>query len=228
MLLSWYHFPRPVAFALYLSSPPVPDDQGPLPWRARSGSSERASFGENTRAEAPHSEWELVDRVRASDPTALDTLVRQYFPPLVQFARQFTGSVDAAEDLVQNVLYKVWEQRTTWTPRVGIRAYLFASVRNAALNVRRHEAVIQRHHARVQAEQPASIDPILPDDAERVRQRVRQAFTQLTERQQIVLQLRYEQLLSSREIGVVLGVSTRAVERLLARAIALLQEILAP
>jgi RNA polymerase sigma factor (sigma-70 family) len=209
-----------VTFALYLDAPRDSDDVGPLLSSPRSA----GLHVESAEQPALHAEWALVQRLRTGDPAALETLVAQYFAPLAQFANHFTHSADAAEDIAQSVLTKVWERREQWMPRMGVRAYLFAAVRNAALNLRKHDAVIARHHASILAEQPASVDPEGADTAAELRRQFRSAFAELTERQRTTLRLRYEQRLSTREIGAILGITPRAVERLLARAVIVLRD----
>jgi RNA polymerase sigma factor (sigma-70 family) len=102
---------------------------------------------------------------------------------------------------------------------VGVRAYLFGAVKNAMYKTHRHEQVVTREHAALAREMPYIVDPVEPDDTARMRRQFRLAFRALTLQQRMVLRLRYEQLLSAREIAAIFDVSTRAVERMLGRAI---------
>jgi len=213
-----------VTFALYFQPPPAADDPGRLPDGAHVRGENELQQGHDDSTPTAHPDFPLVYAIRAGDPRALETLVHQYFRPLTLFAAHIVGTHDAAEDIAQAVLYRVWERRHDWTPRAGIRAYLFAAARNAAFDARKHARVRTRHHTRLIADFGESDQSADVDDTVRLRRQFRAVFAALTERQRTALRLRYEQQLSAREIAIVLGVSIRAVERLLARAIDILRD----
>ncbi|MEX0748088.1 MAG: sigma factor, partial [Rhodothermales bacterium] len=48
-----------------------------------------------------------------------------------------TGSPQAAEDLIQDILLSIWERRSVWMPSHSIKAYLYGAIRNRAHNFRR-------------------------------------------------------------------------------------------
>jgi len=75
-----------------------------------------------------------VEGIRRGDPDAFAAQVRAYYTGLFDFACTYTRAPEAAEDLVQDVLLKVWEGRHDWQPRSTARAYLYGAVRNRALN----------------------------------------------------------------------------------------------
>ena len=57
---------------------------------------------------------------------------------------------DIAEEIVQEVLWYVWEHRATWDVHSGIRAYLFGAARNRALNELQRSGRAARWAARPQ------------------------------------------------------------------------------
>lgn len=54
----------------------------------------------------------------------------------------FVGSLELAEDVVQSVFLNIWAQRESWDPPGKLRSYLFNAVKNEALNVVRHQKVV--------------------------------------------------------------------------------------
>jgi len=63
-------------------------------------------------------------------------------PALRAFAVSLCGSVDRADDLVQETLMKAWENMSIYTPGTNIRAWLFTILRNTFYSQhrkRRHE-----------------------------------------------------------------------------------------
>jgi RNA polymerase sigma-70 factor (ECF subfamily) len=75
-----------------------------------------------------------VEKIREGDKDAFEQLFFEYFYDLCSFAFQMTHSNERAKDIVQEVFYKLWKRRKSWTIHSSLKAYLFRSVRNEALN----------------------------------------------------------------------------------------------
>jgi len=177
-----------------------------------------------SKSPAPAIGTDLVERLRAGDVRALEELFRQQYEPLCRFAERYLRDRAASEDLVQDLFAALWARRTRLDLRGSLRAYLFASVRNRALNVRKHQLVEhdwQRDEAapevRVLHRAPRRPDELL-DERERDA-RVRAAVAQLPERCRLVMQLRWQEQLGYSEIASILGISVKGVEIQLARGL---------
>jgi RNA polymerase sigma-70 factor (ECF subfamily) len=165
----------------------------------------------------------IITRLRAGDTTAFSILIADLVPPLVQYAYRVLGRRDVAEDIVQDVLARMWVQRTSLAISTTIRAYLFGAVRNAAFNTRKHERVASEHAMRSSSE--SSIDHQggrLDDEIT-----IAQLLARLPERRREAVELRFLAQLSFAEVAAVLGSSTGNAERLVARAIEALQQMVA-
>jgi len=167
---------------------------------------------------------DLVERLRAGDTRALEELFRQQYAPLCRFAERYLRDRAAAEDLVQDLFAALWARRGRLDLRGGLRAYLFASVRNRALNVRKHQLVEsdwQRDESapevRVLHRTPRRPDELL-DERER-NSRLRAAIAHLPERCRLVMQLRWQEQLAHSEIAAILGISVKGVEIQLSRGL---------
>jgi RNA polymerase sigma-70 factor, ECF subfamily len=170
-----------------------------------------------------------IDGVRRGNVAAFERMVRAYGPPLSRFAFGLLGSQEDADDIVQDVLWRVWDGREDWWPTVSLRAYLFTAVRNRALNLLQRGRVSARYQEATQqaAEHDAELQAI-PSPAEvfeaeeertALTAALRRAFAGLTERQQSAVRLRYEEGLTFPEAAAALGVSLSAAEKIVARAI---------
>src|SRR5829696_2977116 len=91
------------------------------------------------------SDASLTERVRSGDEAAFEVIFRRWYAELVQFSLSFTGhNQQVAEDIVHDVLFRVWEQRTRWNPTGTIASYLFRAARNRCIDFARHAAVEQK------------------------------------------------------------------------------------
>ncbi|KAA2239008.1 RNA polymerase sigma-70 factor [Chitinophaga agrisoli] len=75
---------------------------------------------------------DLIAEKREGD--AYQLLYKQYHITLLQFAAAYLKAKEPAEEIVNDVLYKVWQKKETIVEISNLRAYLFTAVRNACLN----------------------------------------------------------------------------------------------
>jgi RNA polymerase sigma-70 factor, ECF subfamily len=163
------------------------------------------------------------------DPTAFEDLYRRSYAGLVAFAREYVGDFSAAEDVVQDVFLAVWRRRNELELRSSIRTYLYSAVRNAALDRLKHADGVRRHGMKAAT---ALTPPAQPADSA-LRQRelasaVEAALQQLPQRAREVFIMSRDGGLSYAEIAGVLGVSVKAVEASMSRALRALRRKLAP
>ncbi len=212
-----------VSFGLPTGAPSgVPPDQG-IP-RAPSSNPETHLH----RIVIPVS---LVTLVQAQNVDAFQELVRLTYTPLVRFGRSIVASPDDAEDVVQDVFVALWNLGARWTPTGDPVAYLFASVRNHALNELRRRARTEHRAQRAYGldtdvsgnadayNRQQTLDAVVDaeDAAARVH-RVSAILTMLPERQRTAYELRYRRGLTIAAIAEVLGTTVKSAEHLTARA----------
>jgi RNA polymerase sigma factor (sigma-70 family) len=200
----------------------------------------RVPGDESRLAERVASADSLTARIRAGDAAAFTEIIRVHYDALVRFAASLLTVRADAEDLVQDVLARVWKGRARLDPRRAFHTYLFTSVRNSALNHRRDERTAQRyvqqHVAAIETSDSAAVLPpdqqldvaaAAEDDARRVRA-LADALAGLPERTRTALLLRFEQRMTHAEVGSVLGMSEKAAQQVILRAIARLRGLLLP
>jgi RNA polymerase sigma-70 factor (ECF subfamily) len=173
---------------------------------------------------------DILIRLRAREESAYKELVDCLGPALVNFAAQKLHSVDTAQDIVQEVLYRIWQQGEHFSPRGTVVTYLWAAVRNRVLNVLKHERIVRRSHS-VFAEDAARAEELSREasadakiESEEDLRRLRRALATLTEHQRTAFFLRYDQELTIPEIASVLGISPKGVERLMTRVRQIVRE----
>ena len=71
----------------------------------------------------------------------------QYFNSLVLFADRYLEEREESESLVQDAFLALWENRLEFPDELSVKAYLYSTVRNKALNVLKHKMVERKHGA---------------------------------------------------------------------------------
>lgn len=153
-----------------------------------------------------------IERIRQSDYDAFAAMTRAYYPSLFDYTYSLTRSTQAAEDLVQDVLLKIWVGRYAWTPAGSAKAYLFRAVRNRGLNYLRDQKPRQYEDLTV-AETIAhpNASPGADLDYQALKQAYRVAVDELPERRRQVFQLSRLYGLTYDEIGAILNISINTV-----------------
>ena len=166
------------------------------------------------------------------DAGAFRDLMLAYYNAGLRFGYTLTRSRQTAEDLVQDVFERIWEQRNGLDPDKSIKTYILTSVRNRALNYLKHESAIARLETRVAQEIETACDEYTfasPEDEffDRIARSAEatavaalvQAIAELPERRRTVLALRFDQDLTFRAIGEIVGISDKAAQQLVIRTI---------
>jgi len=178
-------------------------------------------------APANDDERALVVRLRASDVQAFERLVDHYLPRLARFAAGQLGSYDAAQDVVQSVLVRVWNHRVTLDPDRSFTSYIFRAVRNRILDERKADAVRERYTATLRDDaESGAVHAVVPNPERRIvdTATVQAALLQLSERRRLAIRLRFEEEMTHAEIAEVLELTPETAQRLVSRAIAELRE----
>jgi RNA polymerase sigma-70 factor (ECF subfamily) len=66
--------------------------------------------------QAEHADWQLMQRVAASDEAALDELYARFGVLVYQSARQVLGTRPETEDAVQEVFVRLWRTADRFDP----------------------------------------------------------------------------------------------------------------
>ena len=156
-----------------------------------------------------------------------DRIYHEYAARLVVFARRFVTE-KFAEDIVQDVFVRVWQQGRFRLPSEELSRYLYRSVLNACRNSIRHELVVSRYVRTSLAELrlgEVEYELRILDEPRNEREDVLRALIeQLPERCREVFRLSWYEDLKSAEIAERLGISHRTVDAQLYKALRFLRE----
>lgn len=145
-------------------------------------------------------------------------MFRAQYPKLCAYANTFLKDMQASEDVVHDVLIKLWEQREQIDIDLSLDAYLFRAVRNKCLNVIRHSEVKENY--KVQMEHNSSSQHVEEDlEASELDTKIQSAIQSMPDkRKNIFLLSRFEGLKYS-EIADQLNISVKTVENQMSSAL---------
>ena len=175
-------------------------------------------------------EAEWVSGIRDGRADSLADAFRFHATPLIKYAGKIVSSDAIAQDVVMEAFLRVWRDRLALPADTRLGAYLRVAVRNSCIDHLRHDRLETslRELGASSGWSPAmSARPLTPhEELERseAKEEVRRAYATLPARFREVLELRWLQELSYKEIAHELGMPIKSVENYLVRAMRLLRE----
>ncbi|MBP3404175.1 MAG: sigma-70 family RNA polymerase sigma factor [Alphaproteobacteria bacterium] len=165
---------------------------------------------------------QLMYSIARSDAAAFQTLLNRYTQRVFSLAWRLCADKTEAEDLTQEVFFKVWRNAGAWQPQAKLETWLYRILYNLFIDGRRRIKI-----------QPELLSDDIRSDGDtpeqslvkkRTEQEIAAALNSLSDRQKEALILCYYQGLKAKEAAEILSVSQGALESLLFRARQTLKE----
>jgi RNA polymerase sigma-70 factor (ECF subfamily) len=165
-------------------------------------------------------ETEIIRRIRQGDIKEFETLFRSSYASLVKYAGTLIKDQDTAEEIVQDLFFRLWQNKEKLNIESSLNGYLFRSVHNSCLHHIEHRKVVERH-VREMAMEP-DLSPENPSEMlqySELQAKVARILERLPERcGKIFCMNRFEGLKYS-EIAEKLSVSIKTVEANMGKAL---------
>ena len=155
-------------------------------------------------------------------PKGFQEVFTTYFGSLRNFLYYKCGDLQQAEDLAQEAMVRLWNNRQKVEPG-KIKSYLFTVANNLFLDLARHQQVKLKFSSRPQKDRSQE-DPQYLMEEQEFKGRLESAINDLPEGQREVFLMNRIDELTYKEIAERLGVTQKAVEKRMSKAIRALKE----
>ena len=153
----------------------------------------------------------LLSAVQRGDQKAFDTLFRRYYPMLCAYGHRFVELEDA-EEIVEDSLLWIWENRETLVIESSLNSYLFKMVYRRALNKLAHIDATQRADTRFYEEMQEMLQDTDYYQIEELAKRIEDAVAALPESYRGAFVMHRFRDMSYKEIAETLGVSPKTID----------------
>ncbi|WP_195663049.1 RNA polymerase sigma-70 factor [Bacteroides congonensis] len=153
----------------------------------------------------------LLSAVQRGDQKAFDTLFRRYYPMLCAYGHRFVELEDA-EEIVEDSLLWIWENRETLVIESSLNSYLFKMVYRRALNKLAHIDATQRADTRFYEEMQEMLQDTDYYQVEELTRRIEEAVAALPESYREAFVMHRFRDMSYKEIAETLGVSPKTID----------------
>ncbi len=173
-----------------------------------------------------HLDHQLMQRIKAGESLAYDTLFKKYYAYLCMVVFRMTQDKNEAEDVVQEVMLEIWRKRETIEIKNAVKPYLHRAVRNKTLN-RIRDNKLQFEGEDQLVELPSlSSSPIQQMQGEEMADLIKKTYENLPERCRIVFSLVKYEGLSYKETAEKLEISIKTVENQISKALRIFRKAL--
>jgi RNA polymerase sigma-70 factor (family 1) len=169
-------------------------------------------------------EQHIAETLLIPSEQAFEQLFRSYYPRLCAFALTLLRDKEEAEEIVQTMFCRLWEQRESIDITISVQAYLFRAVRNASLNQIKKTQI--RDAYKVMNLDTINSNPEFQPDRitqSELSKRLEKAISGLPEQCRLIFKMSRFEELKYREIAENLGISIKTVENQMGKALKILR-----
>lgn len=152
---------------------------------------------------------------------------KTHFKALHAYACTILRSEAMAEEMVQNVFYKLWEKREQVNIKESLSAYLYRAVYHECLNYLKHSKVKNAYQSHATYHSHEAQNANERTSLKELEERLAIALKSLPEQCRTIFQMSRFEELKYREIADELGLSVKTVENQMGKALRILREQLA-
>ncbi len=161
-----------------------------------------------------------VRGLNEGDKKAFESIYKCYYSQLYHFLLRYSGSDAVIEDIIQQVFFKIWQNREKIEPRGTLKSYLFTAVRNQALK----QIEFDKRLCGVDAEllNDSAVYQINPEDSiqlKELEEAYQAAVAKLPEKRRHIFLMHRQDNLTYKEIAAVLNISVKTVETQISRSL---------
>ena len=163
---------------------------------------------------------ELIERLQKGDVEAFDLIYEKYSLKLYSFGFKYLRSKAEAEEIVQSVFLKLWENHKNLKKELSFKSYLFTIAYNDICKLFRKRSYGQKFIDDILYENNQSSNEIENSiDSQSVLERVQQIIEKLPKRQRIIFLKSRQEGKSTKEIAREIGLSPGTVDNYISESL---------
>ena len=169
---------------------------------------------------------QIVSALNEGNESVFDAVYRHYFKKLCAFCSQYIQDLEETEEIVQETMVWLWENRRTLKAELTLKSLLFTIVKNKALNRISHYEIKQKVHEEIHQKYESTFEN--PDfyDQDEMYRIYRQSLEQMPKDIRETFLMNRNRNLTHKEIAAILNVSPQTVNYRIGQALKMLRQAL--
>jgi len=156
------------------------------------------------------------------DDNVFEKLFRKHYEPATRFIYYRCGNLQQAEDIVQNVFVKIWNNCSKIIYST-VKSYIYTACNNSFINEHEHKKVVLKHQKNTK-NTANNESPDFLIEVEEFRVKLKEAIANLNSKEREVFLLSRIEKKTYKEIAEIKGLSVKAIERRMSKALKQLRE----
>lgn len=176
------------------------------------------------------SELRLIDLVTEGSEMAFEKFFKTYFKSLHAYAFVMLQDEIMAEEVVQQVFYRIWEKKEQFRVHTSVKAFLYKTVYNECLNYlkhQKHKANHQNYVLYANRSQVSNENAAMRVELNELETQLKKAMNELPEQCRTIFYMSRFDELKYREIATQMGLSIKTIEAQMGKALKVLRKKLA-
>ena len=171
----------------------------------------------------------LFEKIKKGDEAAFKVIYNRYVPRLYYFVYEYVPFDDIVENIIQDTLMVLWDKKSTLADSTNLGAYLFTVAKNNCLYKLRDQRYKQKLFESTEIDEPelkANLDALGVLDTSlltfmEIEQIIENTLTLLPPQCRTVFKLSRFEEKKNKEIAEELGISVKAIEGHISKALKL-------
>ena len=165
-----------------------------------------------------------ISDLKSGDHQSYEILFRHFYTPLCNYAYSILRDADEAEEMVQRLFCKLWDQREYIEIHTSVKSYLYRTVHNDCMNRIKQCSIRTVHNEHYVYEKE-----LISNDTENrvlvteLEQQIETIIGNMPPRCREVFKMSRQQQLSYSEIAQALRITTNTVETQIVKALRILR-----
>ena len=169
---------------------------------------------------------QIVSALNEGHESVFDAVYRHYFKKLCAFCSQYIPDLEETEEIIQETMVWLWENRLTLKAELTLKSLLFTIVKNKALNRISHYEIKQKVHEEIHQKYESTFenpDFYVQDELFRM---YRQTLEKMPKDIRETFLMNRDRSLTHKEIAAILNVSPQTVNYRIGQALKMLRQAL--
>jgi|APDOM4702015159_1054818.scaffolds.fasta_scaffold76737_2 RNA polymerase sigma-70 factor (ECF subfamily) len=158
------------------------------------------------------SDRQLVSRLKLGDKKAFEEIFRKYREKIYYFAIRYYNSAEDAENVVQDVFIKLWDERENVKEELSLNNYIYTIAKNHLFNIQRkkiNERAYRSYIVEHLVQTPNLENEMIFAD---LKQSIDKIIDELPAQRKKVFVMGNIEGLSNKEVASALNLSVRTIE----------------
>ncbi len=161
-----------------------------------------------------------IRKIKGGDIHAFEMFFRKYYADLCRWANRYLHDKYSSEEIVQDLFYHLWRDRSALNIRVSVKSYLYKAVsNNCKMHLKKH---IRRSEIESEMEKQSAgtqDQPSVALETEEITEVVNRTLAALPERPARIFRMSRYEGMKYREIAEKLNISVKTVEANMGKAL---------